>query len=86
MRRPGFKETIASAGLAVTVVVSHTVVVAVIIGCTYLIESLILWLWNGEGPTVVGVPMSQVVLGADFAVLIAYLCTASFRAALAFWR
>jgi hypothetical protein len=81
-----FKETIEAAGLAVTMVVSHTVVVSIIIGCTFLVEQYILWLWNGREPSVVGVPISEVVLGADFVILIAYLTTASIRAALAFWR
>jgi hypothetical protein len=51
MRRPGFKETIASAGLAVTVVVSHTVVVAAIIGCTYLERGGAYRCWRTDEPS-----------------------------------
>ena len=71
---------------AVAVVIVHTIVVSVIIGCAFLVEQFILWLWKGHEPAILGVHMSELVLGADILLLCAFLGTASYRAIQAFWR
>jgi hypothetical protein len=79
-------EPLRATATAVTFVVCHTVVVAVIILCMFGIEQLILLLWHGHEPSVHGVPITEIVVTADFIVLLAFLVTASIKAALAFWR
>jgi hypothetical protein len=79
-------ETLEAAVRAVTMVILHTIVVSVIIGCAFLVEQFILLLWRGHEPAIMGVHMSEIVLGADIFLLFAFLVTASIRAILAFWR
>jgi hypothetical protein len=82
-----FLEETRNAGVrAIAMVVVHTIVVAAIIICAFLLEQLILLLWKGHEPAVLGVHISEIVLGADICLLIAFLGIASFRAIQAFWR
>ena len=74
-------EQLDSTARAVTLVVFHTIVVAVIIVCAFLIEKLILGLWAGHEPAIYGVHMSEIVLTADIGLLFAFLATASIKAA-----
>jgi hypothetical protein len=81
-----FKKPTEDALRAIVIVVTHTVVLFVLLGCIKLMELYLLWLWNEREPAIVGVPISQVVMGSDIAVLLTFLGTATFKAARAFWR
>lgn len=81
----GAKE-LRKAGRAVTIVVLHTIVSAVIILCMWLMERLILLLWSGKEPVFLGVELHTIVLGAEVAVLLTFLASATISAARTFWR
>jgi len=71
---------------AATVVIVHTIVLFVLIGSAFLVERFIQLLWNGREPAILKVSISQIVLGFDIFLLIAFLGIALFRAVRAFWR
>lgn len=71
---------------AVLVVIVHTIVLFALIGSAFLVEKFIQWLWNGHEPALLGVSISQIVLGFDVFLLIGFLGIALFRAIQAFWR
>lgn len=71
---------------AVAVVIVHTIVVSVMIGSAFLVEHFILLLWKGHEPAILNVRISEIVLGFDVFLLLAFLVIASFRAILVFWR
>lgn len=85
-RQEHIQDEIGRAILAVVIVVLHTAVSAAIICCMWLMERLILVLWNGQEPIITGVPLHTIMLGAEVIVLIVFLGAATISAALAFWR
>jgi hypothetical protein len=71
---------------AIVVVLLHTLVSGVIILCMWATERLILLLWGGQEPVILGVHLHTIMLSAEVTVLLVFLVTAAISAALTFWR